>query len=66
MTRTADSSEAMEHIGARASQSLIDRLDAMAAKLSTPWHKAKRSEVMRAALERGLDALEAEASTPPS
>jgi len=37
---------------------VAERLDRLAAELSTPWHEMKRSELARAAVERGLDALE--------
>ncbi len=46
----------------RVPQALAERLDRLAAELSTPWHEMKRSEVARAAMERGLDALEQEAA----
>jgi hypothetical protein len=44
----------------RVPPALAERLDRLAADLSTPWHEMKRSEVARAAMERGLDALERE------
>jgi predicted transcriptional regulator len=46
----------------RVPPALAERLDMLAAELSTPWHEEKRSELARAALERGLDALEQEAA----
>jgi hypothetical protein len=46
----------------RVSPALAERLDRLAATLSTPWHEMKRSELARAAVERGLDALEEEAA----
>jgi predicted DNA-binding protein len=45
-------------IAFRVPPALAERLDKLAAELSTPWHEMKRSELARAALERGLDALE--------
>jgi predicted transcriptional regulator len=39
---------------------LAERLDELAAELSTPWHEVKRSELARTAVERGLHALEQE------
>jgi hypothetical protein len=44
----------------RVPPALVERLDRLAAELSAPWHEMKRSEVARAAMERGLDALERE------
>jgi len=41
---------------------LADRLDRLAVELSAPWHELKRSELARAALERGLEVLEKEAA----
>ena len=46
----------------RVSPALAERLDRLAAELSTPWHEMKRTELARVALERGLDALEREAA----
>ncbi len=42
----------------RVPAALAERLEALAAKLSTPWHEMSRSAAARAALERGLDAFE--------
>jgi predicted transcriptional regulator len=42
----------------RVPPALAERLDRLAAALSTPWHEMKRSEVARVAVERGLEALE--------
>jgi hypothetical protein len=44
----------------RVPKALAERLDRLAAELSTPWHEMKRSELSRAVVERGLDALEQE------
>jgi predicted transcriptional regulator len=46
----------------RVPPALADRLDKLAREFSTQWHEMKRSEVARAAVERGLDALEQEAA----
>jgi hypothetical protein len=46
----------------RVPPALAERLDKLAASLSTPWHEMKRSELARVAVERGLDALEKEAA----
>ena len=44
----------------RVPSAVADRLDALAARLSTPWHEMKRSELARVAMEHGLEALEQE------
>jgi hypothetical protein len=44
----------------RVPPALAERLDKLAAALSTPWHEMKRSELARVAMERGLDALDQE------
>jgi hypothetical protein len=46
----------------RVPPAMAERLDALAAALSTPWHQMKRSELARVAMERGLLALEEEAA----
>ena len=65
MTRTAPSSEPPDTIGVRAPQALVTRLDELAKLMSTPWHKASRSEAIRAALERGVEAMEREVGRKP-
>lgn len=47
-------------IAVRAPEAIVERLDALAAAMSTPWHQATRSEAARAAIERGLGPIEAE------
>ncbi|HQP37508.1 MAG TPA: hypothetical protein PLI95_20125, partial [Polyangiaceae bacterium] len=37
---------------------LVQKADALIPKLSTPWHTATRSDVLRAAIEVGLPVLE--------
>jgi hypothetical protein len=56
------SHEPTVQVGVRVPKSLSDRLDALAERLSRPWHDASRSEALRLALERGLDAVESEMS----
>jgi hypothetical protein len=41
---------------------VAEQLDELARALSTPWHELKRSELARAAMERGLRALLEEAA----
>jgi predicted DNA-binding protein len=48
------------HLAFRIPTALSERIDRLARELSTPWHEANRSELARAALERGLDELEKE------
>ena len=42
----------------RVPPALAEQLNKLIAELSTPWHEVTRSELARAAFERGLDALE--------
>ncbi len=49
-------------IGVRVEQALIDRIDALAAALATPWHAPTRSDVVRALVIEGLPLLEAKAA----
>jgi hypothetical protein len=46
----------------RVPAALADRLEALAARLSTPWHEMSRSAAARAALERGIEMLDEEAA----
>lgn len=48
------------HLAFRIPTALSDRIDRLAEQLSAPWHEVNRSELARAALERGLDELEKE------
>jgi len=48
------------HLAFRIPAALSERVDRLAEQLSTPWHEVNRSELARAALERGLDELEKE------
>ena len=54
----AEASRPTVLVAFRVPAALAERLEALAAKLSTPWHEMSRSAAARAALERGLDALE--------
>jgi hypothetical protein len=49
-----------KHISVRLNQAIIDRADALIPTLTTPWHTANRSDVLRAVILAGLDVLEAE------
>jgi predicted DNA-binding protein len=41
----------------RLEDDLLQKLDALIPRLSTPWHQATRSDVIRAAIEVGLPVL---------
>ena len=55
-----------KHISVRLGQAIIDRVDALAPCLTTPWHAVNRSDVLRAVIVAGLDVLEAEHRRRPS
>jgi hypothetical protein len=59
---------AKEHLGIRAEQATIDRIDAVASALSARVAPAEmtRSDAARVALDRGLDVLEVELGIAPS
>lgn len=48
-----------ESVAVRLAPDLLARVDALAAQLSTPWRPTTRSDVLRAALLKGLDVTEA-------
>lgn len=50
------------HVSVRLDDALLARIDALRTKLSTPWHEATRSDVLRALVKLGLDAAEADQS----
>jgi hypothetical protein len=52
-------------IDLRAEQELIERIDALALRLSQPGALVSRSAAARIALVRGLDALDAERKEKP-
>jgi predicted transcriptional regulator len=54
------------NVAFRASSALTARLDAMAAQLSTPDHRATRSEVASTVFELGMEAFEAGLRTGPA
>ena len=49
----------------RADQETLDRIDRLAARLSRPGAELTRSDATRAAVLRGLDAMEAELGPAP-
>jgi hypothetical protein len=53
--RTKPPRTVSQHVALRLDDAVIARIDAFIPLLSTDWHKATRSEVLRAAILRGLD-----------
>jgi hypothetical protein len=52
---------ATKHVAVRLDEQTLVRVDALIPSLSTPWRKAKRSDVLRALIHAGLQAgLQAE------
>jgi len=54
-----------KHIIFRVDADMLARIDAQAAALSTPWHKATRTEALRLIVATGLDTIEAQAKIAP-
>jgi len=50
------------HVAVRLEPAVVARIDALRDELSTDWHTAKRSDVLRAVIARGLPAVEADPS----
>ena len=46
-----------EHVAVRLSAEEIEQVDAVGARLSTPWLAATRSDSLRAVIQRGLAAF---------
>jgi len=46
---------ATKHVAVRLDEQTLARVDALIPVLSTAWHRAKRSEVLRALLHAGLE-----------
>lgn len=47
---------ATKHVAVRLDEPTLAQVDALIPALSTPWHKAKRSDVLRALIHAGLAA----------
>ncbi len=47
---------ATKHVAVRLDEQTLSRVDALIPSLSTPWRKAKRSDVLRALIHAGLEA----------
>jgi|HubBroStandDraft_4_1064222.scaffolds.fasta_scaffold537361_2 hypothetical protein len=46
---------ATKHVAVRLDEPTLAQVDALIPVLSTPWHKAKRSDVLRALIHAGLE-----------
>ena len=53
-------------IAVRLEEDVIAKLDALAARLSTTWHQANRSDMVRAAIVEGIPVLERMAAAQAS
>jgi len=49
-----------DHVAVRLDTATLSRVDALKHILSTPWHEATRSDILRAVLLIGLEELEQE------
>lgn len=58
-------SENTAQVAIRLPQSCLDRCDVLIVRLAIPGMRMDRADVLRAALMRGLDALEAEKGIKP-
>lgn len=47
---------ATKHVAVRLDEQTLSQVDALIPSFSTPWHKAKRSDVLRALIYAGLQA----------
>ncbi len=46
---------ATKHVAVRLDEQTLARVDALIPDFSTPWHPAKRSDVLRALIHTGLE-----------
>ena len=53
------------HVSVRLNRAITDRVDALIPALSTSWRPAKRSDVLRALIDEGLEAFEARHAAKP-
>jgi hypothetical protein len=49
---------ATKHVAVRLDEQTLARVDALIPDFSTPWHPAKRSDVLRALIHAGLEVQE--------
>jgi hypothetical protein len=47
-----------DHVAVRLDNLTLERVDALKEVLSTPWHEATRSDILRALILTGLEQLE--------
>ena len=67
-TKKRSTKKPTEHVAVRLKPEDVARIDAQIPRLSTPWLEATRSDVLRAALFKGLAVMEkekAEERKPP-
>ena len=55
-----------DHVAVRLEHEVIARIDALAGPLSTEWHKATRSDALRAVILRGIARMEEARQKKPS
>ena len=53
------------HVAVRMDDTLLARVDALIPVLSTNWHRASRSDVLRACILAGLPVIEKRAAKTP-
>jgi hypothetical protein len=49
-----------DHVAVRLDGSTLTRIDALKDILTTPWHEATRSDILRAVILTGLEGIEEE------
>ncbi len=49
-----------DHVAVRLDNLTLERVDSLKDVLSTPWHEATRSDILRALILTGLEQLEAQ------
>jgi hypothetical protein len=49
-----------DHVAVRLDSATLSRIDALKEVLTTPWHEATRSDILRAVILTGLESLEQE------
>lgn len=53
-----------DHVAVRLDNATLSRIDALKEVLTTPWHEATRSDILRAVILTGLESLEQEHRAP--
>jgi hypothetical protein len=56
---------ATKHVAVRLDEETLARVDALIPTLSTSWHRAKRSDVLRALIHAGLESSARLGPAPP-